>query len=83
MPLLLWPLILTGIKLIRFFILSLILQCIERNLAIANASYLDWLEKSCPEPSLRVISNRLLTDEDIAFVFDTIESISAELLSSA
>lgn len=60
----------------------LTLQCIERKLAIANATYLDWLEKNCPEPSLRVISSRLLTDEDIAFVFDTIESISSELLSS-
>lgn len=60
----------------------LILQCIERNLAIANATYLDWLEKNCPEPSLRVVSSILLTDEDIAFVFDTIESVSSELLSS-
>lgn len=56
-------------------------QCIERNLAISNATYLDWLEKTCPEPSLRVISNRLLTDDDIQFTFDTIENISSELLS--
>lgn len=60
----------------------LTLQCIERNLAISNATYLDWLEKTCPEPSLRVISNRLLTDEDMQFTFETIENISSELLSS-
>lgn len=69
------------IALVVFFSFSLlILQCIERNLAISNASYLDWLEKTCPEPSLRLISNRLLTDDDIQFTFDTIESISSELL---
>lgn len=67
---------------IYLFSLSLLLQCIERNVAIANATYLEWLEKTCPEPSLRVISNRLLSDDDIQFAFDTIENISSELLST-
>lgn len=56
-------------------------QCIKRNLAIANATYLESGEKNCPEPSLRVMANRLLTDDDINAVFDTIELVSAELLS--
>lgn len=51
-------------------------------MAIANATYLENAEMKCPEPSLRVILNRLLTDADIDSVYDTIEDVSIELFSS-
>ncbi|XP_031623394.1 serine palmitoyltransferase 1 [Contarinia nasturtii] len=57
-------------------------KCIEQKLAIVNATYLENAEKYCPEPSLRVIANRLLTNDDIQFAFDTIERVSSEVLSS-
>lgn len=65
-----------------FSLLLFQFQCIERRLAMTVATYLEMIEKHCPEPSLRVIANRLLTDDDIQFMFDTIESVSSELLSS-
>lgn len=58
-----------------------IFQCIEQKLAIANAAYLESSEKFCPEPSLRITANRLFDDNDIDFVFNTIESISSELFN--
>lgn len=51
-------------------------------MAIANSTYLESAERDCPEPSLRVTANRMLTDDDIQFVFNTIETVSTELLSS-
>lgn len=58
-------------------------QCIEQKLAIVNATYLENIEKHCPAPSIRVIANRLLTNDDIQFAFDTIERVSSEVLSSS
>lgn len=70
-------------QIIRYHIQFLFsFQCIEQNLAIINPSYLEKVERHCQEPSLRVIANRLLDDDDIQFAFDTIENVSSDILSA-
>ncbi|KAJ6648611.1 Serine palmitoyltransferase 1 [Pseudolycoriella hygida] len=56
--------------------------CVENNLAVVNAEYLvDREFPKCPRSSIRITSNRLLTDDDIEFVFNTLESVSKKVLS--
>lgn len=58
------------------------LQCIENNLAVVNAEYLvDREYPKCPRSSIRLTSNRLLTDDDIEFVFKTLENVSNRILA--
>lgn len=57
-------------------------QCIERKLAVVSAKYLEEAEIHCPQPSIRITANRLFTDVDIDFIFDTIERVSNEMFSS-
>uniref|UniRef100_A0A1B0CLP9 Serine palmitoyltransferase 1 n=1 Tax=Lutzomyia longipalpis TaxID=7200 RepID=A0A1B0CLP9_LUTLO len=55
-------------------------KCITKGLCLVKAQYLQHIEKKCPRPSIRITVNRLLTDEDMAFTFRTLESISKEVL---
>lgn len=55
------------------------LQCINLKLAVANCTYLEGSEKHCPKPSIRVLANRLLTDKDMDFAIETIDSVSTKL----
>ncbi|XP_059608632.1 serine palmitoyltransferase 1 [Phlebotomus argentipes] len=56
-------------------------KCISRGLCLVNAQYLAHIEKKCPRASIRLTVNRLLTDEDMAFAFETLESVSKEILA--
>lgn len=55
--------------------------CFEKHLALVNAEYLVDREYKCPRSSIRLISNRLLTDDDIEFVFNTLENVSSRILT--
>lgn len=55
-------------------------KCIFRGLCLVNSQYLRHIEKKCPRPSIRVTVNRLLSDEDIVFVYETLESVCKEIL---
>lgn len=57
-------------------------QCIERKLAVVCAKYLEEVEMHCPQPSIRITANRLFTDGDIDFIFNTIESVTNEMFTS-
>lgn len=56
-------------------------QCVERNLALVNAEYLVDREYKCPRSSIRLTSNRLLTDDDIEFAFKTLQIVSESILT--
>lgn len=54
----------------------------ENNLAVVNAEYLvDREYPKCPRASIRLTSNRLLTDDDIDIVFNTLENVSKRILA--
>ncbi|XP_055703081.1 serine palmitoyltransferase 1 [Phlebotomus papatasi] len=55
-------------------------KCISRGLCLVNSQYLGHIEKKCPRPSIRITVNRLLSDEDIVFVYETLESVCKEVL---
>lgn len=59
---------------------SIYSQCLQNKLAITCARYLNEIEKHCPRPSIRIVANRLLTEDDIQFVFETLESIAYDVL---
>lgn len=62
-------------------LISISLQCVENNLAVVNAEYLVDREHKCPRSSIRVTSNRLLTNDDIEFAFNTLETVSNRILT--
>ncbi|XP_055854973.1 serine palmitoyltransferase 1 isoform X2 [Episyrphus balteatus] len=55
-------------------------KCIENNIALIEAHYLEALEKLPPKPSLRVTSNLLLTDKELNAAFEVIERVSNGIL---
>lgn len=55
-------------------------QCISQGIAVVQACYLHNMEKHPIRHSLRITSNRLLTEREIDDAFNTIEEVSKELL---
>lgn len=56
-------------------------KCISRGIAVVQASYLHNMEKHPVRPSIRITTNRLLTEQEIDDAFKVIEEVSKELLS--
>lgn len=54
----------------------------EQKLALVCAEYLQQVETNCPRASIRITANRLLTDADIDFVYETIERVSTAVLGN-
>lgn len=59
---------------------SLPLQCIERGVAVVEAAYLQNRERKPVRPSLRIAISRLLSDAEIQTAYETIETVSKEVL---
>lgn len=58
------------------------LQAHKAKLALVSSEYLEQVEKIYPRPSIRIAVNRLLTNEDIDFAFDTLNRISKTIVST-
>lgn len=54
--------------------------CLENGLAIVEAQYLDEIEKHHPRHSLRITSNRLLTDSDLNSAYEILERVTKIVL---
>lgn len=52
----------------------------KRGLAIIVASYLDQSERFLPQPSLRVVANRLLTESDLVKAIKILEDSCTAIL---
>ncbi|TMW49404.1 hypothetical protein DOY81_005548 [Sarcophaga bullata] len=55
-------------------------KCISRGIAVVQACYLDNMEKHPVRNSIRITTNRLLTEEEIISAFKIIEEVSKEIL---
>lgn len=52
----------------------------KRGLAVIVASYLDQSERFLPQPSLRVVANRLLNENDLERAVKVIEDSCSSVL---
>lgn len=52
----------------------------KRGLAVIVASYLDQSERFLPQPSLRLVANRLLTENDLEKVVKVLEDSCISVL---
>lgn len=55
-------------------------QCYQKNLALVNPEYLDTIEVHCPRPSIRLTVNCLLSEADISFAYETLESVTKAIV---